>query len=59
MAEIDPILLECAIRVFGNQSLATQWLAKPVQALGGKSPPDVDIDIALEFLARLEHGFAS
>ena len=59
MIEIEPTLRECAIRVFGNESLVMKWLAKPVRRLGGNRPIDVDVRFALEFLARLEHGFAA
>jgi len=56
---VDPTLREYAIRVFGSESLAMKWLAKPVRELDGKRPIDVDIKTASELLARLEHGFAS
>ncbi|WP_112193715.1 MbcA/ParS/Xre antitoxin family protein [Pseudomonas sp. LG1E9] len=59
MAEIDSSLRKYAIRFFGDQALAMKWLTKPVLALGGKRPLDVDVETALEFLARLEHGFAA
>lgn len=57
--KIDPILREAAIRVFGEESLAMRWLYRPIQALGGKRPIDVDLRDALDLLERLEHGLGA
>ena len=56
---VETTLQDHAIRVFGNESLAMKWLAKPVRELDGKRPIDVDISAALALLACLEHGFAA
>ena len=55
----DPKLREAAIRVFGDESLAEQWLTTPLHALAEKSPVDADVENALDLLARLEHGFCA
>ncbi|PAV65888.1 hypothetical protein WR25_15565 [Diploscapter pachys] len=57
MEKIDPVLLEAAIRVFGNESLAMHWLMTPSRALVDKRPVDATTEDALELLARLEHGW--
>lgn len=59
MGEIDPELLGAAIRLFGDEELAIDWLAKPMRALGGKCPLDVHVEEALAVIARLEHGIVS
>jgi uncharacterized protein (DUF2384 family) len=59
MEKIDPVLLEAAIRVFGNEALAMHWLMTPAQALANKRPVDATVEDALELLARLEHGFGA
>lgn len=59
MEKIDPVLLEAAIRVFGNESLAMHWLMTPSRALVDKRPVDATTEDALELLARLEHGLGA
>lgn len=59
MEKIDPVLLEAAIRVFGNESLAMHWLVTQAHALADKRPVDATVEDALELLARLEHGFSA
>ncbi len=56
MEMIDPRLLEAAISLFGDQTLAIGWLSKTTRSLGDKRPIDVDVEIAIEMIARLEHG---
>ncbi|QYX54662.1 MbcA/ParS/Xre antitoxin family protein [Pseudomonas sp. S07E 245] len=59
MERIDPVLLEAAVRVFGDRVRAIRWLTTPVPNLGGKNPADVDIKEALDLLTRLDHGFSA
>lgn len=59
MEKIDPVLLEAAIRVFGNEALAMHWLMTQAHALADKRPVDATVDDALELLARLEHGLGA
>lgn len=54
---VDPTLLEAATRLFDDKALAVEWLSRPKRALGGKRPTDVDLEEALNLIARLEHGF--
>jgi hypothetical protein len=53
----DPKLLEAAVSLFGDEALACRWLSRPVRAVGGKAPSDVDVEAALALVTRLEHGF--
>lgn len=57
--EIDPKLLDAAIRLFGDKALAIRWLSKPVRSLEGKRPIDMQIEMALDLVTRLEHGICS
>lgn len=59
MEKIDTVLLEAAIRVFGNEALAMHWLMTQASALADKRPVDATVEDALELLARLEHGFGA
>lgn len=59
MEPVDPRLLDAAITLFGDTALALSWLFKPIRALGGKRPLDVEIEEALELIGRLEHGFGA
>lgn len=55
---IDPQLLDAAVVLFGDNTLAIGWLSKPLRALGHKRPIDIDVEEALDLIKRLEHGFA-
>lgn len=57
--KIDPVLLEAAIRVFGNEALAMHWLMTQASALADKRPVDATVEDALDLLARLEHGLGA
>lgn len=57
--KIDPVLLEAAIRVFGNEALAMHWLMTQATALADKRPVDATVEEVLELLSRLEHGFGA
>lgn len=59
MEKIDPVLLEAAIRVFGNEALAMHWLMTKAHALADKRPVSATVEDALELLARLEHGLGA
>ena len=59
MEKIDPVLLEAAIRVFGNEALAMHWLMTKAHALADKRPVDATVEDALDLLARLEHGLGA
>ncbi|MDH0729541.1 DUF2384 domain-containing protein [Pseudomonas sichuanensis] len=41
--------------VFGDQTLAVQWLPRPIRAVGNKRPIDKLIVDELELIARLKH----
>lgn len=56
---IAPELLEAATGLFGDRVIALNWLSRPVRALGGKAPRDVEIGKAIELITRLEHGFSA
>jgi uncharacterized protein (DUF2384 family) len=58
MEKIDPVLLEAAIRVFGDEALAMHWLMT-AHALADKRPVDATVEDALDSLARLEHSFGA
>ncbi|CRM19353.1 antitoxin Xre/MbcA/ParS toxin-binding domain-containing protein [Pseudomonas sp. 35 E 8] len=57
METLDPNVLEAATALFGDTGLAIDWLAKPMQALSGRRPLDVDAEEVLTMMKRLEHGF--
>lgn len=57
--KIDPVLLEAAIRVFGNEALAMHWLMTQASVLADKRPVDATVEDALDLLARLEHGLGA
>ncbi|MGE8188342.1 antitoxin Xre/MbcA/ParS toxin-binding domain-containing protein [Pseudomonas sp. NPDC086278] len=59
METVDPRVLEAATALFGDPAIAIDWLFKPLRALGGKRPLDVDIEAALNLIGRLEHGFGA
>lgn len=59
MEAVDPRVMETATALFGDTALAVSWLSKPMPALGGKRPLDVDVEAALTLLRRLEHGFGA
>ncbi|THF34456.1 DUF2384 domain-containing protein [Pseudomonas atacamensis] len=56
---IDPQLLDAALRLFGDKERASEWLSRPMRALGYKSPKDAPIEEALTLIGRLEHGFGA
>ncbi|WP_353232300.1 antitoxin Xre/MbcA/ParS toxin-binding domain-containing protein [Pseudomonas helleri] len=55
----DPQLLDAALRLFGDKERASEWLSRPMRALGYKSPKDAPIEQALTLIGRLEHGFGA
>lgn len=59
MEQVDPRLHEAAITLFGDNALAMTWLSKPIWALGGKRPLDVDIEEILAMIGRLQHSFGA
>ncbi|MEB3438070.1 hypothetical protein U8291_13705 [Pseudomonas sp. A2] len=58
LSTIDPQLLNAAVGLFGDESLAIGWLSKPLRTLGQKRPIDIGVEEALDLIRRLEHGFA-
>lgn len=56
---IDPLLLEAAVKLFGDNASAVSWLSRPLRALGQKSPRDVPIEEALTLILRIEHGIVA
>lgn len=59
MEKIDPVLREAAVRVFGEEPRAMQWLSTPARELGDMRPIDAELHKALDLLARLDHGFVA
>ncbi|MBM1183728.1 antitoxin Xre/MbcA/ParS toxin-binding domain-containing protein [Pseudomonas lundensis] len=56
---VAPKLMEAARRLFDNDATALEWLHRPLRALGEERPVDVDLEIALDLMGRLEHGFGA
>lgn len=59
MENLNPVLREAAVRVFGEELLAMRWLSTPVLSLGGRRLADVELNEALALLAQLDHGFSA
>ncbi|MEH0688315.1 DUF2384 domain-containing protein [Vibrio sp. SCSIO 43140] len=45
-----------ALEVFGSDSLAEEWLQKPIPALSGCKPSDLDHDQLTQLLNSLKYG---
>lgn len=56
---VDPRVLEAATAMFGNAAFSIEWLSRPLRALGGKRPIDVDAEEVITLIARLEHGLGA
>lgn len=59
LVEENRSLLDAAIRLFGDEAQAVQWLTTPARGLGSKCPIEADADEVMELIARLEHGINS
>lgn len=59
LEQIDHNLLTAAIRVFGSEAYAKEWLITPARALGHKRPVDAGIEEVIDLIARMEHGFGA
>jgi putative toxin-antitoxin system antitoxin component (TIGR02293 family) len=59
--EVDPQIIEQAIRVFGSEEVARDWLTSPAYGLEGRRPIDVldteggSIQVS-NYLGAIEHG---
>lgn len=59
LEQIDHNLLAAAIRVFGSEVYAKEWLITPARALGHKRPVDAGIEEVIDLIGRMEHGFGA
>lgn len=57
--QIDHNLLVAAIRVFGSEAYANEWLITPVRALYHKRPVDAGIEEVIDLIGRMEHCFGA